>query len=384
MFPATRQCRGPAYRVGVRIAFLNWRDTANPEGGGSEVYVHEIARRLVERGHDVSQVCAAHGHAPDLEIVDGVRLVRRGSKLTVYGKARQILRRGALGPIDVIVDTQNGIPFLAPWAVRTPTIVLCHHVHREQWPVVYDPVRARIGWWVESRLAPWVYRRNRYVSCSQASADELSSLGVDPARITVVHPGVNPPVVADLPVRDPNPRILLMGRLVPHKRFEHALRAAGRLRVRFPGLTVAVVGDGWWSDRLRDCAEEAGVADIVEFTGFVTEEQKARELARAWVMALPSLKEGWGIVVIEAALAGVPTVAYRDAGGVTESIVDGETGLLVGGDEAEFTRALENLLTDDALREKLGDQARSHAQTFTWDAATDEFERVMREAAQQG
>ena len=367
----------------MRIAFLNWRDTANPEGGGSEVYVHEIARRLVDRGHAVTQICATHGSAPHLEVVDGVRLVRVGSKLTVYQKARRLLRSGSLGPLDVIVDTQNGIPFLAPWAVPTPTVVLCHHVHREQWPVVYDPVRARVGWWVESRLAPRVYRKHRYISCSHTSARELATLGVDLARISVVHPGVNPLALDQSPDRDRHPRIIVLGRLVPHKRFEHVLRAAARLRPQFPGLTVAVVGDGWWRDRLVDAAAQAGVADIVEFTGFVTEEEKARQLARAWVMALPSLKEGWGIVVVEAALAGVPTVAYRDAGGVTESIVDGETGILVADSEAEFGRALQALLADDPLRDKLGAQARSNAAQYTWDAAAEAFEAILSEAAEQ-
>ena len=125
------------------------------------------------------------------------------------------------------------------------------------------------------------------------------------------------------------------------------------------------------------------MADIVEFTGFVTEEEKARQLARAWVMALPSLKEGWGIVVVEAALAGVPTVAYRDAGGVTESIVDGETGILVADSEAEFGRALQALLADDPLRDKLGAQARSNAAQYTWDAAAEAFEAILSEAAEQ-
>ena len=367
----------------MRIAFLNWRDTANPEGGGSEVYLHEIARRLVQRGHVVTQICATHGSAPHMELVDGVRIVRVGSKLTVYQKARKLLRSGALGPLDVIVDTQNGIPFLAPWAVSTPTVVLCHHVHREQWPVVYDPVRARIGWWVESRLAPRVYRRHRYISCSHASARELATLGVDLARISVVHPGVNPATLEVGPDRDPHPRIVVMGRLVPHKRFEHVFRAAALLRDQFPGLTVAVVGDGWWRERLAAAAAESGVADLVEFTGHVSEDEKSRQLARAWVMALPSLKEGWGIVVVEAALAGVPTVAYRDAGGVTESIVDGETGILVADSEAEFTSALEVLLADEPLRDKLGAQATSYAAQFTWEAATDAFEAILAETAEE-
>ena len=364
----------------MRIAFLNWRDTANPEGGGSEVYVEEIAARLVERGHVVTVVCAAHDRAPSQDVRRGIRFIRRGSKLTVYSEARRLLRRGALGPVDVVVDVQNGIPFLSPWTGPTPVVVLVHHVHREQWPVVYDPLRSRIGWWVESMLAPWVYRDCRYVAVSTATSQELTRLGVDPGRISVIRNGT--PESADgMGHRpDPEPRILVLGRLVPHKRVEHVLEAAAILRDRWPGLRVAIVGDGWWAPSLHERARELQVEDIVEFAGHVSEERKSQEISRAWLLALPSLKEGWGLVVMEAASAGVPTVAYRSAGGVTESIADGETGILVDGDAGAFAAALDALLRDDRRREAMGNRARVRARSFTWEEAVDQFEDVLASA----
>ena len=369
---------------GVHIAWLNWRDTANPEGGGSEVYLERIAQGLVGRGHRVTVVCAAHDAAPPDEVKNGVRFLRRGSKLGVYGQARRLLRSSELADVDVVVDTQNGLPFFATWATRAPVVVLVHHVHREQWPVVYDPVRARAGWLVESRIAPWAYRRCRYVAVSGATRAELMELGVDPRRITVVHNGTDP---AD-GVRAGHgnrPRILVLGRLVPHKRVEHVLAAARVLRADFPDLQVAVVGDGWWSEHLVAEARRLEVDDIVEFTGHVDADAKAAQLDQARVLALPSLKEGWGLVVMEAAARGVPTVAYAAAGGVGESISAGTTGILVDGDgEAgitAFTAALRRVLSDDELRDRLGEAARRHAQRFSWDAATDAFEAVLHDAA---
>lgn len=359
---------------------LNWRDTANPEGGGSEVYIEEIARRLVARGHVVTVVCAAHASAPSLEVKDGLRFIRTGSKLSVYSRARGLLRRGALGRVDVVVDTQNGIPFFARWATRAPVVVLVHHVHREQWPVVYDPIRARIGWQVESRWSPRIHRACEYVAVSDATKVELVDLGVAPEAITVVHNGTTP-TVDTTTSPDPQPRILVLGRLVPHKRVEHVLAAAAQLRAARPGLRVAIVGDGWWASSLRDAAARFGVDDIVEFTGHVDEREKARQIARAWVLALPSLKEGWGLVVLEAASAGVPAVAYAEAGGVSESIVDGVTGILVRGDEPEFASALATLLDQSGRRAEMGDAARRHAARFSWDASADAFEAVLVRAA---
>ena len=371
----TRESRS-TYRGPVHIVVLNWRDTANPEGGGSEVYVEQLARRWVRDGHRVTLVCAAHTAGPSLEDRDGIRIVRVGTKLTVYSRARRLLRRGTLGRVDVVIDTQNGIPFFARYATSIPTVMLVHHVHREQWPVVYDPVRARVGWFVESVAAPRALRGTAYVAVSEATKSELIAQGVSAEDITVIHNGTEalPDSGAS---RDPSPRILVLGRLVPHKRVEHVIAAAARLRSRHPGLTVAVVGDGWWAENLREAARSHGVADIVEFTGHVSEDEKARQVDRAWVLALPSLKEGWGLVVMEAASRAVPAVAYADAGGVTESIADRATGVLVRGEEADFIDALDALLSDTARRQTMGARARERSAQFSWDASAKRFEELL-------
>ncbi len=367
----------------MRIVWLNWRDVANPEGGGSEVYLETIARGLAARSHDVTVICAAHDQAPADEIVDGVRFRRVGGKLSVYHRARRLLKTPEFADVDVVVDTHNGIPFLAPWATKAPVVVLVHHVHREQWPVVYDPIRARFGWWVESTLAPYVYRHCGYITVSKASRNELVELGVDDQRISLVPNGtVEIPQQATNPA--PHPHLVVLGRLVPHKQVEHAIAAVARLRVEFPDLTLTVVGDGWWKPELIAYAQRAGVADRVIFTGHVSEDQKLTELSQAWVLALPSLKEGWGLVVMEAASCGVPTVAYEDAGGVCESVRHGDTGLLTEGNLDSFTAAIADLLRDHQLRQKLGAKARIHAADYTWTNSVDAFEGNLLAAQARG
>ena len=363
----------------MHVALLNWRDTTHPEGGGSEVYLEHMARALVRTGHDVTLVTAQPGGMPDEEVRDGIRVIRRGSKLGVYREARRLLRSGALGPLDVVVDTQNAIPFLSPWATDVPVVVLVHHVHREQWPVIYDPVRARVGWWIESRLAPRVYRSSQYIAVSESTRSELIDLGVSPERISVVRNGISH---SDEPVtaKDEHPRVLVLGRLVPHKRVEHVLEAAAALRPRYPGISVAVVGEGWWHDDLRATARRLRVDDIVEFTGRVDEQEKVRQIDRSWLLALPSLKEGWGLVVLEAADRGVPAVAYAEAGGVRESIAANETGLIVNDGPAGFTSAIDRLLGDDEFRARLGQQAQQRSAEFTWGESGRAFEEILRRA----
>jgi glycosyltransferase involved in cell wall biosynthesis len=365
----------------LRVLFLNWRDTRHPEGGGSEVYVENVARSLAAAGHDVTIFCAMYPGAEPVETVDGVRFVRAGTKLSVYAEAVRRVRRKAFGELDVIVDVQNGIPFMSrAVAGDTPVVVLIHHVHREQWPVVYDQVRARIGWWIESVLAPRLYRDCTYVVVSERTREEVTALGVSTDRVHVIHNGIEAAPGLGVEPSD-HPHIAVVGRLVPHKRVEHVLQAAAIIRRSHPDLRVSIIGDGWWSPRLQQVAQTLGVGDIVDFRGFVDEKTKHQIYASAWVLALPSLKEGWGIVVMEAATHAIPAVAYRDAGGVAESIVDGETGLLVDGGAPELARALQTLIDDPQRRQRLGQAAKSRAEEFTWAATTRAFAEILSGAA---
>jgi glycosyltransferase involved in cell wall biosynthesis len=358
------------------VLFLNWRDTSNPEGGGSEVYVEQVAAGLAAAGRPVTLFCAAHPGAPAVERVGDVRVVRGGSRLTVYLRAWWAHLTGRLGGHEVVVDVQNGLPFFSALWCRRPVVVLVHHVHREQWRVVLPPLQARLGWWIESRLAPRLYRRARYVAVSEATRRELVGLGVRPGSISVVHNGMTPPGQAVAVARTPYPSVCVLGRLVPHKRVELALEAAARIRGHLPGLRVLVVGQGYWEPRLRETVARLGLGDAVGLHGWLDEDAKRRVLASSWVLAMPSLKEGWGLAVLEAAASGTPTVGFRAAGGLQESVVHGSTGLLAD-DPDEFTRHLAWMLLNRHLRERLGEAARAHAARFTWSQTVAGFAAVL-------
>lgn len=370
---------------GRHIVLLSWRDTGNPEGGGAELYLERIAAGLVERGALVTVFTAAYPGAASSDVRHGVRYVRRGGKLSVYLRGLLVLlgRRlpGGIGRVDLVVDIQNGMPFLSRLVTRLPVVVLVHHLHREQWPVVYPGLAGRIGWGIESRLAPLVYRDCQYVTVSRATRDELRDLGIDATRIAVVHNGTDA-AVEEQPERTAYPSICVVSRLVPHKRIELAIDAVAALRGDLPDLRLTIVGSGWWEDELKAHATRSGAADSIEFTGFVDEETKAAVYARSWLMALPSLKEGWGLVVSEAARFGTPTVAFRAAGGTQESVADGVSGVLVD-DEGGFVAALKDLLTDDVERKELSQGALAHAGEFSWDRSTQAFSQVV-EAALEG
>jgi glycosyltransferase involved in cell wall biosynthesis len=353
----------------------------HPEAGGSEKYLTELATGLAARGHRVTIRTAAYPGALSRETIDGVRYVRRGGRYTVYLRALAALATGR-HHADVVVDVQNGVPFLSPLVRSGQRVVnLVHHVHREQWRVVFGPQVARAGWFLESKVAPRVYARSRYVAVSESTRDELAGLGVATARTTVIHNGTD--AVADEHViRVGHPVVIVLGRLVPQKRVEIAMHAVRDLAADHPGVELWVVGSGYWDTELHRVADELGIRDRVTFTGHVSEAEKHRLLAEAWVLALPSLKEGWGLVVVEAGVHGTPTVAFADVGGLNDSVHDGETGVLVHGGQAEFTASLGALLDDDDRRAQMSERVVRWVTRFRWSDTVTRWESLLYAVAE--
>jgi glycosyltransferase involved in cell wall biosynthesis len=365
------------------VLLLCWRDTGHPQGGGSEAYLQRIGEQLAESGVRVTLRTARYPRAKRREVVDGVRVNRAGGAYSVYIWAglAMVLARVGLGPLrkarpDVVIDTQNGIPFLARLAYGRRVAVLVHHCHREQWPVAGSRI-GRFGWFVESRLSPRLHRRNQYVTVSLPSARDLTGLGVNPEHIAVVRNGLDeaPAHTLSLP-RAAAPRVAVLSRLVPHKQIEDALDAVAELRPRIPDLHLDILGGGWWEQRLVEHAATLGISDAVTFHGHVDDDTKHHVLQRCWVHVLPSRKEGWGLAVVEAGQHCVPTIGYRCSGGLTDSIVDGVTGLLVD-DHQGLVDGLDRLLSDDVLREQLGAKAQARSGEFSWRQSADAMLMVL-------
>jgi glycosyltransferase involved in cell wall biosynthesis len=359
------------------VLLLCWRDTGHPQGGGSEAYLQRIGAQLAESGVRVTLRTARYPGARRREVVDGVRVNRAGGAYSVYIWAglAMVLARVGLGPLrkarpDVVIDTQNGIPFLARLAYGRRVAVLVHHCHREQWPVAGSRI-GRFGWFVESRLSPRLHRRNQYVTVSLPSARDLTGLGVNPEHIAVVRNGLDeaPAHTLSLP-RSAAPRVAVLSRLVPHKQIEDALDAIAKLRPRMPDLHLDILGGGWWEQRLVEHAAALGISDAVTFHGHVDDDIKHHVLQQCWVHVLPSRKEGWGLAVVEAGQHCVPTIGYRGSGGLTDSIVDGVTGLLVD-DHQGLVEGLDRLLSDHVLREQLGAKAQARSGEFSWRQSAD-------------
>lgn len=378
------------------------------DAGGMNVYVLEVAKRLARRGVEVDVFTRATSSAlePAVAAYDGVtvRHIHAGpfegltkhelpAQLCVF--AREVLRTEAAQPVghyDVVhshywLSGQVGALARDRWGV--PLVHSMHTMAKVKNAALADgdtpePSARVIG---EEQV---VEAADVLVANTALEAQQMLDLyDADPARVEVVHPGV------DLDVFRPAPQaqartalglpvdadvVLFAGRIQPLKGPDVLLRAVAELVEREPGrrerLVVPVVGgpSGTGLDKpqaLADLAAELGIADLVRFVPPVGQAELARWYAAATLVAVPSYNESFGLVAAEAQAAGAPVVAAA-VGGLTTVVRDGHSGLLVPGHGAvEWAAALGKVLADPALRERFATGALEQARHFSWDATAE-------------
>jgi glycosyltransferase involved in cell wall biosynthesis len=355
----------------VRILILNWRDLRSPRAGGAEVLTHEVATRLVARGDEVVWFTSRPNGAPAREEVDGVSIVRRGSELTTRLFAPAFARRSYW---DVVVEEINTLPYLTPLWARTRPLLFIPQLAREVWWHEAPLPLAAVGYLSEP-LYLSVYRRTEAVTISRSTLGDLRRLG-NRAPIHVIPMASSAPALPALPEKEPRGRLLIIGRLVPSKRVDHAIRALAELRRTHGSATLAIVGDGPERGSLERLAAELGVREAVEFAGRVSEEGKLALLQDADLVVACSIREGWGLTVTEAARLGTPSVGYR-IHGLRDSVVDGRTGLLTESAPAALAAGVLRLLDDHALYTRLRHHAWQHAAELSWDRTASAFATVL-------
>jgi glycosyltransferase involved in cell wall biosynthesis len=365
--PTSNILRRVADRAGLRrVHVVAWRDLEDPDAGGSETHAARLASHWAAAGIEVTMRTSAARGLPPETLRDGYRVVRRGGRYAVFPRAALA---GALrldGRFDGLVEVWNGMPFFSPLWSRRPGVVFCHHVHAELWPMVLPTPLARLGQLVERRIAPPLYRRRLVLTSSPSAREDLvTMLGLRPDRVAVVPIGVDP-CFSPGGTRAPTPLVLAVGRLVPSKRFEVLVQAFAELRARHPALEAVIVGEGCERPRLEAQVRALGAEGWCRLAGRVAREDLVELYRRAWVVASASVREGWGMTVTEAAACGTPAVVSAVTGH-RDSVVDGETGLLASNRD-ELVAGLDRVLSDPALRERLGRAALARARGLRWEA----------------
>ncbi len=356
-----------------KILILNWRDTKHSWAGGAEVYVHEIAKSWVKEGKEVIIFCGNDKSNPRHETIEGVKIIRRGGHYTVYLWA-VIYYLFSLGRwCDVIVESENGIPFFSQLYSNKPVFLLIHHVHQDVFREHLKFPFSKIAMFIERYLMPSIYRGGRVITVSESTKNDLVKLGLAEIEdIEIVNPGVKISKYKNTKETS-YPSFIYIGRLKRYKNIDIAIMAFSKILKKYNNAQLTIVGKGEMLTELKDLVNKLNIRKSVIFTGHVDEYEKAALLSRSWIALQPSSFEGWGITVIEANALGTPVIASRVAG-LKDSVVDLQTGLLVEVKDTEaWATAMMDLVEDNDKRSKLAKKAKKWSENFKWHSSAKLF-----------
>ncbi|MBI5103625.1 MAG: glycosyltransferase family 4 protein [Solirubrobacterales bacterium] len=360
------------------ILLLTDRDWTHPQGGGTGTNLYGQVSRWVAWGHRVTVIAGDYPGAAKVEHPhERLTIHRMGGRMTVFPRAAWASWRGIGRDADVVLEVVNGIAFFTPlwwWLRSTPRVTLVHHVHQQHY-VAEMGRRGRLAALLAERVPlTLLYRHHPFLTISKSARDDLVRIGIPAEQIHVAYLGVEPDAFVEHE-RSETPHLLYLGRLKQYKRLEVLFDVLEGL----PEAVLDVAGEGDHRPVLEAEIAERGLGDRVTLHGHVSEERKRELYAHTWVNLTASSAEGWCLTVMEAAAAGTPSAALA-VGGLPESIVDGQTGVLAE-TPGELAHKVADLVHDDKRREAYGEAARARARGFTWDHTAEANLAVLERTA---
>lgn len=348
----------------MRFLMLNWRDPGNPLSGGAEKVTLGYLSGLVKRGHEVFWFANSFSGSQPKDEFEGVQIIRGGNIGTSFFHAWIWARRQV--PFDLIIDQHHGIPWFSPWWGRTKSIAYLHEVLGPIWQSFYPKHLAKLGCFFERQCIK-LYSNIPFWTASSSTKSILKTLGIKSVKI--IPYGVSSIAINAFPRKRIQPplRLIVVSRLAPNKRIDHAIDAVKLLIKRGRKAHLSIVGEGEMQGILQKKAASLGLEKVVHFEGLLSESEKDRRLERSHLLLHTSVREGWGLNVIEANCAGTPAVVYP-VEGLIESTLHEKTGLIVEEESPDsLANGIERMIEKPALYEKCRVAAIQKGAEFHWD-----------------
>ena len=353
----------------MKILILNWRCIKNPSMGGSEIYFYELAKRWIKSGHEVTWFSPMFKNGLSEEKIDGIKFIREGGKYTGYIYSVFNYLKGSRD-FDAIIDVENGIPFFSPLYIKNKKIFLhIHHIHKNVWFKQMPLPMALLGYVLETKIMPLIYKNKQIITLSKSSYDEIIKEKISKFEPKIVNPGIEFYKYKKI-AKSKNPIILFLNRIKKYKGIDIFLEAANKLKEK--NIEFWVVGDGDYLKNAKKYAQQNELKNL-KFFGRVSEGEKIELMQKAWIFVNPSYKEGWGIVNIEANYFGTPVIGSNVAG-IKDSVIDGKTGLLFKyGDYKLLAEKIELLINNKKKLKEISKEAKKWADEFDWDKKAEEY-----------
>ncbi len=378
----------------MKIAFVY--DAVYPwVKGGAEMRIHELGKRLSDKGYEV--------HIYGVKWWEGENTIRYES-MTLHGvcKARDLYVNGRRSISEAIVFSiklfpelrkenfdlidVSVFPYFSCFTVKmisilkkTPAVFTWHEVWDDYW-YVYMGKAGFFGKLIEKTVSKL---SDKHIAVSEWTKKRLKDLKVPEERIQVIHNGIDLKEISRI---EPEGRtsflefenkrydIIFAGRLIKEKNVDLLVKAVSLLKEDFPNVKCCIVGDGPEKLSLVELAKKTGVYESIEFSGFQEYKALIGKIKVSKVLVLPSSREGFGMVVIEAFACAVPVITVRAKYNAAQGLVEEEIdGFVVQPDERDISRAIEKIIEKNSGYRKISNAAHQKAEKYDWEKTVEKL-----------
>jgi glycosyltransferase involved in cell wall biosynthesis len=370
----------------MSILWLTWKDYNHPGAGGAEVVLRELSKRLAADGHKVTFLTVGYPGAKKREVLDGIEIIRVGRNRYLHSfQALFYYLRHLRNKFDVVVEVVNTAPYFGVlFGGRAKTYVFYHQLAREVWFHEAKPPLSHFGYYVLEPLATRILARAGapLITVSDSSQKDLARYGFLSERSHIISEGLEIEPVASLGSikKFARPTILGFGAVRGMKRTLDQVAAFEIAKQEVPDLQLILAGDtsGSYGEQvLKRIANSPYVADI-SVKGRVSKEEKIELMRRSHIIAVTSVKEGWGLIVTEANSQGTPAVVYN-VDGLRDSVRNNQTGLVCDESPAALADGITRLMQDNELYKTLQLEAWEWSKKCTFDRCYQDFTEALGE-----
>jgi glycosyltransferase involved in cell wall biosynthesis len=362
----------------MKILWMSWKDSHHPDAGGAEVVKDELCKRLILDGHQIIQLVSGFPNCDPTLNTDGGQIIRIGSRFTVYWRVYRHYKKHLKNWPDIVIDECNTVPFFSSFYVKNPSVMMVHQLAREIWFYQMPKPIAIIGFLIEP-IYLWLLRKNNVITVSSSSKRDLLRYGFQENKINIISEGIaiTPANNLDELSKFSDPTLLYLGSIREMKRPIDIIFAFHLAKLKIKNLKLIIAGSGGGPYFKKFISLLNRNPKDIQYLGRVNEKQKLDLLKKSSLIVATSVKEGWGLIITEAASQGTPAVAY-DVDGLRDSIKDQMTGLLTIPKIEALANGIVMILSNHELYNKCRIQGWKWSKEINFDNSYHQFIEILK------
>ncbi len=362
----------------MNILWFTWKDIQHPRSGGAEVVNHEIAKRLVADGHNVTMVVSRPKHQSAEDEIDGYKVVRTGNRVTLYLNAAWVYFRRFKGWANLTIEEVNTMPFFTGAYVRGRRVLIVYQLAREVWFHQMMTPFSYIGYYSEY-VYMWLLRKNRVITISKSSKQDLLHQGFRDKQVSIMRVGTEIDQPKKLPEKSHSTTVISFGTIRAMKQTLDQVVAFEYARAELPGLKLVIAGlpEGSYGRRVEEYINHSKYKNDISLKGRVSDEQRQKIMQDGGIIVVTSIKEGWGLIVTEAAKLGTPAIVY-DRDGLRDSAFRGKGSWVVDPNPEALGHQIVSVLKNPNEYQNMRERAFRLAKNITFENCYEDFKKISK------